>query len=91
MCIQIRWFTPGILFVDTNISRQIQRGHNLKEIKELVIQWHKLRYYDIDCKSNTSKVFNRFENCETPKKMLLNTLNAQNMNFETFLGDISTI
>ena len=40
-------FTPGILFVDMNITRQIQGGHNLKEIQELVIQWHKLRYYDI--------------------------------------------
>ena len=46
ICIQIRWFTPGILFVDMNISRQIQTGHNLKEIQELIIQRHKLRYYD---------------------------------------------
>ena len=89
ICIQIRWFTPGILFVDMNISRQIQTGHNLKEIQELIIQRHKLRYYD--CKSHNLKVFARFEISETSKKMVLNTFIAETLNFETFLGELFTI
>ena len=89
ICLQIRWFPPGILFVDMNISRQIQGGHNLKEIQELIIQRHKLRYYD--CKSHNLKVFARFEISETSKKMVLNTFIAETLNFETFLGELFTI